>query len=48
MKAESKSKRTVITVEIAEDGKAQVLIDRDGRRVQQIDMEKEPIEKVGT
>ena len=43
----SKSERTTITVEIEDDGRAQVLIDRDGMRIQQIDMEKEPISKAG-
>lgn len=45
----TKSKRTTISVEIDEvTGIAQVLIDRDGHRIQQIDVSKEPVEKVGT
>ena len=43
----SKSKRTTITVEMAADGSALVTVDRDGHRVQRIDVSKEPVQKAG-
>lgn len=43
----SASGRTSVSVEITEDGRAIVTIDRDGHRVHRIDMEAEPIQKSG-
>ena len=44
----SASGRTTIKVELLEDGRFIVTVDRDGMRVHRIDGEKEPILKVGT
>lgn len=44
----SKSGRTAVSVEVTDDGRAVITVDRDGHRVHRIDVEKEPIEKVGT
>lgn len=45
---ESRSKRTTITVEMNKNtGIGVVLIDRDGQRIQRIDIPKEPVRKTG-
>lgn len=43
----SDSGRTTVSVELLEDGRGVVTIDRDGHRVHRIDLEKEPIPKSG-
>jgi hypothetical protein len=43
----SKSKRTEITVELEDDGKLLILVDRDGQRLLSMPFEKEPIPKSG-
>lgn len=44
----SKSKRTKVTVEMEDDGRLVILVDRDGQRLLNMPFEKEPIQKVGT
>lgn len=43
----SASGRTTIKVELTEDGRGFVTIDRDGQRIHRIDVEKEPVQKAG-
>ena len=44
---ESESGRTVVTVEMDDDGKGSIFVDRDGQRVHRFDFMKEPVQKAG-
>ena len=39
----SKTERTLVSVELSDDGSGSVSIDRDGHRVNRIDLMKEPV-----
>ena len=43
----SKSKRTTVTIEMDDDGKLLIVVDRDDHRVLHMPFESEPIQKSG-